>query len=398
MSSPFAQAADLMTTVAAQAALLTTTRIHPGEGDIAERADDLAASTAQRAILTEDWLTDTAALAEGQAATDAGLMAAPSPADLSAWHRRINAGGMDAATKQAEIHLFLQAAKQRREALDAHTAETITEVPELPASVCTVPVTDGGAEGSGNGESLEVDSADGDRLGEDEDASTAPESSDEAPVSMTNGSPETPRVMSTGTTGRETPTPLSDTSAGTELSSSAMAADPAARTALGQPMGQGTPQVSFAQQPPASTTGIPVSQQLSQNTAQRAAGTPRTGSRNEPRRRDDQDTPSQAVGGVGLAGTGTMAAMASSPSSPGTTTSAAPVAPAATPNAAPTNPAPGAAPVGGTGTGGGLGRGGTLGSGSNVKPIISTEQPPTPQLTPEEQRLLDEYDKKDGTK
>lgn len=406
MSSPFAQASTLMDTVASHAALLTTTRIHPGAGDTAETADAQAQGVAQRAILTEDWLTETRALCETQAAVDDGLMAAPKPADLEAWHAQISGStAMDSASKQAEIHMFLQAAKERREALDAHTAATITDVPALPEGVCEVPVVSMTGEGpeQGGGKPKSEDGFNGEGVDEE---GTAPESGadDETPVTMSTGTPETPITMSTGTE-RETPVTMSDSAANTELSSSTMTSDPATRAALSQPMGQGTPQFSGGSGQPAAMGGVPVSQQLSQPTAQR--GGTGTAPRSPEKRREaadkqaERDATVQAASSVTLAGTaGAVAAasMASTPSapSPSTVTSGAPTAPV-TPSATPTNPAPGAggAPVGGAGMGG-VGRGGSLGSGSTVKPIIAAEQPPT--LTPEEQRILDEFDKKDGKK
>lgn len=403
MSSPFQQAATLMDTVASHAALLTTTRLHPGSGDVAERADALAQTSAQRAIQVEDWLTETAKLCESQAAADDILSAAPKPADLEAWHEQWSALP-EGELKEAERKEWLTAAAKRAEALREHTASTITEVPALPES-CTVPVDSFGGEGSPT-ESPEKDSADGDRLGDEE--GTAPESGspdNETPVTMSTGVPEAPVTMSTGT--RETPVTMSDSAANTELSSSALTSDPAARAALSQPMGQGAPQVSAAGQSPAMGGAPGVSQQLSQPARGGGGGGTGTAPRSPEKRREEQDKQAekdatvQAASSVTLAGTaGAVAAasMASAPSSPGTATSGASAAPAtpASANTAPANPAQGGAPVGGAGMGGM--RSGSLGSGSTVKPVISTEQPPTPTLTPEEQRLLDEYDKKDGKK
>lgn len=402
MSSPFAQASTLMDTVASHASLLTTTRIHPGAGDTAETADARAQGVAQRAILTEDWLTDTSALAQQQAAVDEALMAAPKPADLEAWHAQISGSTvMDSATKQAEIHAFLQAAKQRREALDTHTAETITDVPALPEGVCEVPVVSFGGEGSPT-VGKEKQGADGAETPQGETGESPTGSAEETPVSMTDPGGTAPVTMSTGT--RETPVTMSDSAANTELSSSTMT-DPAARAALSQPMGQGTPQVSGGSGQPAAMGAPGVSQQLTPPSSTQRGGTGTAPRSPEKRReaqdkRDERDATVQAASSVTLAGTaGAVAAsMAAAPSSPGTATSGAPSAPApSTPSAAPANPAPGGAPVGGAGMGG-VGRGGSLGSGSTVKPVISAEQPPTPTLTPEEQRLLDDYDKKGDRK
>lgn len=393
MSSPFQQAATLMDTVASHAAQLTTTRLHPGSGDVAESADALAQTTAQTAIQFEDWLTETAALCESQAATDDILSAAPKPADLEAWHEQWSAL-TEGEQKEAERKAWLHDAAKREEALNEHTAATITDVPALPESVCSVPVNSFGGEGSEQGDPQGLGGA-------LEEEGTAPESGspdNETPVTMSTGVPEAPVTMSTGAP-RETAT-MPDTAANTELSSSTMT-DPAARPSLSGQMtqGAGTPQVG---QPSAAQTGIPVSQQLSQPA--RGGGGTGTAPRSPQQRReaqdkrDERDATVQAASAVTAAGAGgamAAAAMAPSTSSPSTTTSGAPAAPVATPNAAPANPAPGSAPAGGSGMGGM--RSGSLGSGSTVKPVISAEQP-TPALTPEEQRLLDEYDKKDGKK
>lgn len=405
MSSPFAQAATLVDTMTSHASLLTTTRIHPGSGDTADAADALAQDVAQRAIQVEDWLVETRALCETQSRADDILSAAPKPADLEAWHEKWSALP-EGEQREAEMKAWLHDAAKRQEALTTHTAETITDIPALPEGMCTVPVDSLGGEVSPT-ESPEKDSADGDRLGDEE--GTAPESgsTDEKPVTMSTGTPETPVTMSTGTE-RATPAPVSDTAAGTELSSSTVT-DSAARPSLSGQMastqGQGTPQVSAAGQP-AGMGGVPVSQQLSQP-ARGGAGASGTAPRSPQQRREEQDKRDekdatvQAISGVGLAGASgamTAAAMAPNTPSPGTTTSGAPSAPV-TPSA--TNPAPQGAPPAGGGAGmAGMGRGAPLGSGngiSPVKPVISAEQPPTPTLTPEEQRLLDAYNK-DGKK
>ncbi|MDM2173429.1 Uncharacterised protein [Mycobacteroides abscessus subsp. abscessus] len=400
MSSPFAQAVTLVDTMASHVAMLTTTRIHPGLGDTAERADALAQDVARRAIQVEDWLVETRALCETQSRADDILSAAPKPADLEAWHERWSALP-EGEQREAEMKAWLHDAAKRQEALTTHTAETITDIPALPEGVCTVPPVESFGDEVSPTESPEKDSADGDRLGDEEGNAPEPGADTEKPVTMSTGAPEAPVTMSTGAP--ETPVTMSDTAAGTELSSST-ATDSGARPSLSQPMGQGTPQVSAAGQPSAAQTGIPVSQQLSQPTQQRGGtGTaPRSPEkrREDQDKRDERDATVQAVSGVGLAGAGgamTAAAMTSTPSapSPNTATSGATSTPApSTPSA---TPAQGAPPAGGGAGMAGMGRGAPLGSGngiSPVKPVISAEQP-TPALTPEEQRLLDAYNKDD---
>lgn len=402
MSSPFAQAVTLVDTMASHVAMLTTTRIHPGSGDTADAADALAQDVAHRAILTEDWLTETAALAQQQVATDDILSAAPKPEDLESWHEQWSALP-EGEQREAEMKAWLHDAAKRQEALAIHTAETISGIPALPEGVCTVPVDSLGGESSeGGGKPKSEDGFNGEGVDE-EGSAPEPGADAEKPVTMTPaGTPETPVTMSTGAP-REAPVTMSDSAANTELSSSTMTSDPAARPSLSGQMtqGQGTPQVSAAGQP-AAVGGVPLSQQLSQPTQRGGTGTaPRSPEkrREEQDKRDERDATVQAVSGVGLAGASgamTAAAMAPNTPSPGTTTSGATSTPV-TPNATPTNPAPqGAPPAGGAGMAG-MPRGGSLGSGNNVsavKPVISAEQP-TPPLTPEEQRLLDAYNKDD---
>lgn len=403
-SSPFDQAATLIATVQSHVAQLTTTRIHPGQGMTADQADADAQSVAQSAIQLEDWLRDAEILAQSQADADHGLSAAPKPADLEAWHKRISGGLItDPATREAETHLWLEAAKARRAALDAHTAATFTDVPALPTApdVCSTSTADptGGKTKQGSDGAETDPDEEKTEQGADGAATDEPETPPSEAVSTS------PTPMTTATT--ETPTPMTtaDTAARTELSSSSMTSDPATRAALsGQvPGGQGTPQVSASQ--PAMATGAPgVSQQLSPP-AQSGSRTPTPRSpekrREEADRQADRDAVHTAAATVTATGAGAVAGAGMSPAhgasapSPTTAPSGSPAAPTAAPSTPPQTPAQGAG--GGVGApGAGMGRGGatTLGSGTTVKPVVAAEQP----YTPAEQRLLDEYDKKGDKK
>lgn len=398
-SSPFDPITSGLTDLAGAVGVLTAPRLHPMTGDTAERADDLSQNLAHTAVQTEDWLAGMVETSQSQATLDHKLSSCMTPAALAEWKTRIARMG-DREQQMAEISPYLAEEKKRREALAEHAAGTFTSLPECPVSDAVPNSVAGEQTGPGG---TEKDSADGDRLGDEGESGT-----EETPVTMSTDTPQTPVTMSTDT-GSPRAT-VSDASANTELSSSTMAADPATRAALsgqmtptqGQGAGTGTPQAS----PAAMSGGVPVSQQLSQPARGGSGGGAGRTRRSPEARREDQDKQAendatvQAAAGVTMAGAGGAmgAAMTSAPSSPGTTTSGAPTAPV-TP-ATPPSTAQGAPPAGAGGAGmGGMGRGAPLGSGngvSNTKPVVSAEQP----LTPEElDRLLkSEDDKKDGTK
>ncbi|MBN7481034.1 hypothetical protein [Mycobacteroides abscessus] len=394
-SSPFDPITSGLTDLAGAVGVLTTPRLHPMDGETAERADDLAVSRAHTAVQTEDWLAGLVETSQAQSDLDHKLSSCMTPAALAEWRTRIARLG-DREQQMAEISHYLAEEKKRREALAEHAAGTFTSLPECPVSD-DVPASITGEQTAPGG--TEKDSADGDRLGDEGEGST-----EETPVTMSTDTPQTPVTMSTDT-GSPRAT-MSDSSAGTELSSSTMA-DPSTRAALSGQMAptQGTPQVSGGSGQPAAMGGVPVSQQLSQPARGGSGGGAGRTRRSPEARREDQDKQAekdatvQAASAVTLAGAGGAmgAAMTSTPSSPGTTTSGAPSAPVAPTAAA----APQGTPPAGAGGAGmaGMPRGGSLGSGngvSNPKPVLASEQP----LTPEElDRLLKgEDDKKDGTK
>lgn len=401
-SSPFDPITSGLTDLAGAVGVLTTPRLHPMDGDTAERADDLAQSLSHSAVQTEDWLAGLVETSQAQAELDHKLSSCMTPAALAEWKTRIARLG-DRAQQMAEISPYLAEEKKRREALAAHAAGTFSTLPDAPGS-CDVSSSMTGEQTDQGGKTKQGDE---DRtpqgLGgalEEEGTAPDPESgADETPVTMTPSAPEAPVTMSTGAP--ETPVTMSDAAANTELSSSTMTSDPAARAALSQPMTQGTPSVGQPSPAVTSPTGG-AAPQLSptQGAAQRGGTAPRSPQqRSEARdRQDERDAAVQAAAGVTMAGAGGAvgAAMTSTPSSPGTATSGAQTAPS-TPNAA---PAPQGTPPAGTGAGmAGMPRGGSLGSGngvSNPKPVLASEQP----LTPEEldKLIKGEDDKKDGSK
>lgn len=406
-SSPFDPITSGLTDLAGAVGVLTTPRLHPMDGETAERADDLAQSMSHSAVQTEDWVAGLVETSQAQAELDHKLSSCMTPAALAEWKTRIARLG-DRAQQMREIPLMLEEQRKRNEALKGHAAGTFSTLPDAPGS-CDVSANMEGSAAEGQSEQggKTKQGADGAETPQSETPESPTEPGTEAPVTMSTGVPETPVTMSTGAP-RETPVTMSDGAANTELSSSTTT-DSGARAALsGQTtQGAGTPQVG--QPSPAAMGGVPVSQQLSQPTQQRGggAGTSRTGTRSPEARREaadkeaERDATVQAAAGVTMAGAGGAmgAAMTSTPSSPSTATSGAPSTPV-TPATPPPSTAQGTPPAGGAGMAG-MGRGAPLGSGngvSPVKPVVASEQP----LTPEElDRLLkgdSDGDKKDGTK
>jgi len=404
-SSPFDAVTSGLTALVGAVGVLTAPRLHPMDGDTAERADELAQNTSHTAVQMEDWAAGLVETSQAQAELDHKLSSCMTPAALTEWKTRI-ARIPDRAQQMAEISPYLAAEKKRREALAAHASGTFSTLPDAPGS-CDVSSSMTGEQCDQGGKTKQ--GADGAETPQSEaDKSPTGESSKETPVTMTDPGGSAPVTMSTGTP-RETAT-MSDSAAGTELSSSTMTSDPAARPSLSGQMaptqGQGTPQFSAAGQP-AAVGGVPVSQQLSQP-ARGGAGASGTAPRSPQQRseardrQDEKDATVQAASAVTMAGAGGAmgAAMTAAPSSPGTATSGAtaPVTPATPPPSTAQGTPP--AGAGGAGMGGAMGRGGApLGSGngvSNTKPVVASEQPLTPA---ELDRLLKgEDDTKDGSK
>jgi len=360
---------------------VSTARQHPGQGKTTEVANDLETGASSKALSLEEWVYATVGTARQQGDIDADLSAAPSPADVDAAKELakqvlVNGG----TTADPAVVEWQRMAKERSDAENAHAAATITDwgTCGVPASSSNreIESQQGAAGGAG-------DTPDGETNGSDDEVPT--------PVTM---SPDAD-VNTPGAVDRMTPSPAaSDTSVGTETSSDTMTADP--RTALsgqgtggqtaggaGTPSGQGggagTPQMG---------TGVPVSQQLSQNTGGGSGSgsrTPRTKSRSPEAQREERDRQEEtdAVHTAGLtataAGTGAvMGAAATAPTgSPSTTPSnSGTTPPPATPASSSTPPAgtPGMAPLAGKPV---------MGGGNTVP---SMKKPPT---TVEADRMLD---------
>ncbi|MDO3357795.1 hypothetical protein [Mycobacteroides abscessus] len=409
-SSPFDAVTSTLTDLAGAVGVLTAPRLHPMDGDTADRANDLAQSMSHSAVQTEDWLAGLVETSQAQAELDHKLSSCMTPTELAEWRTRIARLG-DRAQQMAEISPYLAEEKKRREALAAHAAGTFSSLPDAPGS-CDVSANMEGSAAEGQSEQggkTKTEQSDPQGLGgalEEEEGAPESGTNEETPVTMSTGTPETPVTMSTGAP-REAPVTMSDTAANTELSSSTMT-DPSTRAALsGQvAQGQGTPQVG--QPSTAAMGGVPVSHQLSQP-ARGGAGASGTVPRSPEARRDardrqdEKDATVQAAAGVTMAGAGGAmgAAMTSTPSSPSTMTSGAPSTPVA-PATPPPSTAQGTPPAGAGGAGmAGMGRGATLGSGngvSNTKPVMAAEQPLTPAELDKLLRGDSEGDKKDGSK
>lgn len=365
MSSPFAATigdlhgiTDLLGTI--------PVREHPGQGKTADRADDLSEASVSTQSRAAAWATAQADTAQVQSDADSKLTDAPSPADVEEARELalvvIMNGGND---NHPDVQRYREMNEQRDKAKAAHTAETVTdwEAPDF-TSTCA-PVSD---------TPINTDELGGAADGTDE---TEPaEQGGETP-----GTPDEMRTPGASPTPKSAvdvmrEAPLSDTSVGTETSSSTATADPAARSSLSGQGQAGTPQTGTASagQPSQMGTGVPASQQLSQGAGQGSSGTRtnRTKSRSPEAQREEQDkredrealrdaalgTTAGLAGGV-IGAASTAPGPNTSPSSSGT----APTAPTApsTPNTTPPAGAPGAV--------GGLAGKPVMGGGNTVPPM-----------------------------